>query len=77
MAEFNIIDFINIIETEGCRCTKETMIDGELVRHFLSLSGNKRVRINCASESMTMRTAIETLKSLELDDVIIRMNLII
>jgi hypothetical protein len=73
MVEYNILTFLEIIESEGCLCLREICIDGESIKWYLSKNGNRRVAIAITDEEMTIRTASNLLIQLELDDLIERL----
>lgn len=73
MVEYDIILFLEIIQTEGCRFLHEDTIEDERIQWFLSTNGNKRVQICVTDEFMTKRTASDILRQLGLEDLIDRM----
>lgn len=73
MVEYDIILFLEIIQTEGCRFLREETIEDEKIHWYLSVNGNKKVQISVTDEFMTKRTASDLLKQLGLEDLIERM----
>lgn len=71
--QYDIILFLEIIQTEGCRFLREDVIDDERIHWYLSANGNKRVQICITDEFMTRRTASDLLRQLGLEDLIERM----
>ncbi len=71
--EYDIELFLQIIETEGCRYLYDDDGDGERIKYFLSINGNKRVAICITDDVVTKRTAKDWLKQLGLEDLIERM----
>lgn len=71
--QYDILLFLEIIQTEGCRFLREDAIDNEKIQWYLSANGNKRVQICVTDELMTKRTASDLLRQLGLEDLIERL----
>jgi hypothetical protein len=71
--EYDIILFLEIIQTEGCRFSREDVVDGERIHWYLCVNGARRVQILVTDEVMTLTTSKDLLRQLGLEDLIPRM----
>lgn len=74
MKEFDIAEFLRIIEDEGCKLLDLIILGDERVQWALSRNGNRKVAISVTDDTMSYRTTRDLLIKLELDDLIERLG---
>ncbi len=76
MNNFDLQEFLRIIEDEGCELRTEIITIGdERIQVALSREKQRSVHINITDEEMSLTTAKSLLRKLECEDLIERLNI--